>query len=305
MEMDTKKETFQTKNVRYGGMFWPVAVLLAVGAIAIAWMAYPFMTERGGPSTPLPVAQAVPDSVAARLDWIEEKFNGWPQELAGMKDRMSQMEKSLSAGIRRARSETTALAEGIKRDMGQSLEALQARLTGIESTQSETHEQVASLQGELATVRRDLAGVREENARLAGQIGQIEQVQEATHRKVTGVENAVLWNQDRVDTLAYDVQRHRVDFEVEKDRSDEIINGIYLTVNRTNVARQQVDGWLQIAADGRFVRLNDSNAQHPIAFSSRSDDRAYQLVFTRITQDSVAGYVLAPAAASNTATAAK
>jgi hypothetical protein len=303
--MKTERETFQLLNARRTGIVWTVAVLAVASVIAVAWVGFPFVTKHDGLPKPLPAAQAQPDRLGVRLSSAEEKLEAWPKERAGLMDRMSQIEKSLSAGIRRARTEALALVEGVKRDMGQSLSTIQTRLAGVESTQVETHDEMARLQNELATVQRDLEAVREINALQASKVRQIEEAQQSTQNEVSGLQNGMLSNQEAVTALSYQVERRRVDFEVSKDRTDEVVSGIYLTINRTDVARQQVDGWLQIAGDGRFLWLHDAGAQHPVAFSSRGDERAYQLVFTQVEDGSAAGYLLVPALPANTETAAK
>ena len=136
-------------------------------------------------------------------------------------------------------------------------------------------------------------------------MAQIEQAQRSTQNEVSELQNRMISNQNRVDARSYEVDRRRIDFEVSKDRSDEVVPGIYLTLNRTDVGRQQVDGWLQIASDGRSLWLSGAGAQHRIAFSSRGDERVGQLVFTRIGDRSVAGYVLVPVVTASTETAAK
>jgi hypothetical protein len=282
-----------------------VSALLIVGVIAIAWFGFPLMTKHSSQPNPLPVANAAPDPLDARLKSAEEKLIGWTKEQAGLVDRMTQIEKSLGTNIRRARSEAIALVEGVKREMGQSLGAIQSRLSGIESIQQETHDEIARLQDELATARRDLEAMRQTTAQQTSQVHLIEQAQQSTQNEVSGLQNRMLSSQNRVDALSHQVDRRRIDFEVSKDRTDEIVPGIYLTIRRTDVGQQQVNGWLQIASDGRFLRLSGTGAQHPIAFSSRSDERASQLVFTRIDGHSAAGYVLVPALPASTDTAAK
>ena len=101
------------------------------------------------------------------------------------------------------------------------------------------------------------------------------------------------------------MDRRRIDFEVSKDRTEEVVPGIYLTIKRMDVGRQQVNGWLQIASDGRFVWLTGAGAQNPIGFSGRGDERATQLVFTRIGDHSAAGYLLVPDVSAKTERAAK
>ena len=98
----------------------------------------------------LPVAAQMPaDPYGIRLKAAEEKLITWSKDKAGIMDRIAQVEKSMSAGVRRARSEATAMVEGVKRDMAQGMAAIQSRLVGFESVQNETHEQVAQLQEDL------------------------------------------------------------------------------------------------------------------------------------------------------------
>ena len=304
--MNTERDTFLKPSERRTGIIPAVVVLLIAGVIAVAWVGYPLITKHfSSQPNPLPVAKAEPNPLDARLNSAEEKLNGWMYERAGLMDRMNQIEKSLGTNIRRARSEATALVEGVKREMGQSLAAIQSRVSGVESIQHETHDEIARLQDDLATARRELEAIRQTTAQQTSQVRLIEQAQQSTQSQVSGLQGRMLSNQNRVDTLSHQVDRRRIDFEVSKDRTDEVVPGIYLTVKRTDVGRQQVNGWLQIASDGRFVWLSGTGAQHPIAFSSRGDDRASQLVFTRIEDRSAAGYVLVPVVPASTEAAAK
>jgi hypothetical protein len=101
-------------------------------------------------------------------------------------------------------------------------------------------------------------------------------------------------NQIAVSALGHQVDRKRIDFELQNGRTQQIVDGIYLTVKKTDVERQRVDGWVQIASDGRIVWLRGQGAQNPIDFSSRADARPDQLVFTQVGRDTAAGYILVP-----------
>ncbi len=282
-----------------------VAILLVAGVIGIAWISSPRKTQLGGSPNRLPASTDAQNSVNTRLDSAEEKLNSWGKERTGLTDRMAQLEKSVASNVRRARAEALALVEGVKREMRQGLDSVQSRLSGVESTQTEMHDEVARLQNDLASVQHDLASMREAAAQQTTQVREIDQAQQSTQSEVSGLHNQMLSNQSRVDNLYYQVERQRVDFEVSKDRTTELVAGIYLTINHTDVAHQQIGGWLQIASDGRFLWLHDAGAQHPIAFSSQGDERAYQLVFTRIADGNAAGYILVPVTPVTTQTATK
>jgi hypothetical protein len=187
------------------------------------------------------------------------------------------------------------MGQQIKSETGQSLQALQNRVTGVESIQREHIEEVARLRNELSGVRQELASVREDNVRQANQLNsQIEQVRESTRSDLSGLDRRLNSNQTAVSALGHQVARKRIDFELQNGHTQQITDGIYLTVKKTDVQRQQVDGWVQISSDGRFVWLRGQGAQNPIDFSSRSDARSDELVFTQIGRDTAAGYILVP-----------
>src|SRR5438552_4038931 len=177
------------------------------------------------------------------------------------------------------------MAQQVKSETGQSLHALQNRVTGVESIQREHSEEVARLRNELAGVRQELAGVREENIRHTNQISQIEQAHQATRNDVSGLDRRLSSNQTAVSALSNQVERKRIDFELQNGRTQQVVDRIYVTIKKTDVERQRVDGWVQIASDGRIVWLRGEGAQNPISFSSRADSRPYQLVFTRVGRD--------------------
>jgi hypothetical protein len=116
---------------------------------------------------------------------------------------------------------------------------------------------------------------------------------------VSGLDRRLSSNQTAVSALSYQVGRKRTDFELKNGRTLQVVDGIYVTIKNTDVERQRVDGWVQIASDGRIVWLRGEGAQNAIDFSSRADARPYQLVFTRVGRNSAAGYVLVPITSSS------
>jgi hypothetical protein len=299
--MKTEKEFSQIPNAHGTGLFWPVLVLLVATAIAIGWVAFPFTMKEPVNPQPLAAAQAGPDRYGVRLNAAEEKLNAWLKERTGIMDRIAQVEKSMTISIRRVRNEATALVEGVKRDMGQSFETIHAKITGIESQQVEAYEQLTHLQEDLAAARHDLDAMREANTQLAIHLRQIEMAQQSAQNQISGMQNRMLEGENKVDAMSYQLDRRRVDFELRENRSDEVTPGIHLTISRADVARQEVDGWIQIAGDGRFVWLHEAGAQRPVTFASQGDERTYHLVFTRVTPGAVTGYVLVPRTPLNTA----
>src|SRR5262245_38047191 len=182
--MKTEKDSYQIPNARRTEIFWPIAIVVVAAGVGLAWLGYPYLTKKVSAPTHQLSAQSEADTYSARLSArlkdAEEKLIAWSNDKAGIMDRIAQVEKSMGAGIRRARSETTALVEGVKRDMAQNMAAIQTRFTGIESAQNETHEQVARLQEDVAAAQRELTAAREANMQLANHLMQMEQAQNFT-----------------------------------------------------------------------------------------------------------------------------
>ena len=97
-----------------------------------------------------------------------------------------------------------------------------------------------------------------------------------------------------VHLLSDDVNRDRIDFEITRNKTHEVAPGIYLTIRNTNVELQRIDGWLQIAEDGRTVQIREQRAQTVVVFATKRDARNRELVFTRIDKSGAAGFLLIP-----------
>jgi hypothetical protein len=282
-----------------------VAVLLLACIVGIAWLGSPLVTEYGGLRNRLPVAQAALNSMDGRLKATEGKLNTLEKDRPVVADRIAKLETSSAAGIRRARSESFALVEGVKTEMNRNRDALSSKVDGLESTQLEAHDEVAGLKSDLTGVRQELAEAREAESVQGNRIAEVDHVQNSIQGHVARLELQMTNGQDRMDALSSEVDRRRIDFEVTKDKADRIADDVILTVSKTDVGKQQVGGWLQIVSDGRFVFLREAGAQHPIAFASTRDDRAYQLVFTKVASNGVVGYLLVPKTQSASGDGAK
>jgi hypothetical protein len=97
------------------------------------------------------------------------------------------------------------------------------------------------------------------------------------------------------DLPADDVRRQRVDFQLHNNQTEQVAPGIYLTIKDADVEHQQVDGWLQIAKDGRIVWIRGQGAEKTLSFASQSGSHPSYVIFTRIDSRGVSGYFMLPA----------
>jgi sortase A len=86
----------------------------------------------------------------------------------------------------------------------------------------------------------------------------------------------------------------RVHFEVIKDHSQQVSPGISLGLTGIEMAHRRVNGWIWVMPDRRTIWLRDQSAQEPVAFYGYLDGKRRELVITRVTTNSVIGYLLVP-----------
>lgn len=84
---------------------------------------------------------------------------------------------------------------------------------------------------------------------------------------------------------------HTVRFEVQKSHSRQLAPGISMGLTGTDVAYRRADGWMWVMPDRRTIWLRGQHAQEPVVFYR--DGRMRKLVITKISANSVSGYVLA------------
>jgi len=286
-------------HVRRTKALWVIAVVLVLTLLGMAWLGSPYITEHRAMFAQLPAVNNLLQGLGERVNSVESKLNVQTAAGASMTDRLTKVEQSVSSNLRSARDQAqtfaTQVGQRMRADLNQSLVAIQNRLNGVEDTQRESIDHVAKLEGELANLRQELASVREQTANQLTAAQQLSRAQQLTTNDVFEMKGKVESNTGKIDRVSDHLSRQRTDFEISKNRTEQVAPGAYLTVRQVDVRKQNVDGWLQLANEGRIVWIHGQGAQRPITFVTQQEQREHELVFTRIGTDSVAGYVLVPA----------
>lgn len=87
----------------------------------------------------------------------------------------------------------------------------------------------------------------------------------------------------------------RVEFEIRTSQSRYVAPEIAIGINRADEARQRVSAWIRFSSDQKPVWLEDRYALHPVFVRSPKMSGTFKLVFTKVMNDRVAGYLLMPA----------
>ncbi len=300
-ELDEQVEKFHFR-VR---ALWAVVILLAVGLIGSLWYGYSDIKEYGAQLSKIPILQNAASGMSDRLTSVEGMVTDWAHDQTSVTERMTNLETKVSSSLRTARDQAQSLAsqmgQRIRDEINQNLERLQSRIVNVESIQREAQDHVAKLQSEIGDLRSEMAAMQQQNAQQLSELQELQQATQATqagmntiNSQVTTMNKQVITHANRLDTVSKQIGRERVPFEVTNNMTQQVAPGIYVTVRHMDVARQRVDGWMQLADDGRILWIRGLGSQEAFPFVTRSDNRTHELVFTQIQETGAAGYLLLP-----------
>jgi chromosome segregation ATPase len=211
---------------------------------------------------------------------------------------MAKLETTLSANMKsmrnQAQSAATQAAERIRAQINQDLQRLQNRIGNVESVQKETQDQLAIAQNEIGSLRQEIAGLQKQNAQRSSDTDQTQADVNKPNGQVTALNGQAATQTDSPNKPNNEVERSRINFELSNNKTLQVAPQISLTIIHTDVEHQKVDGWMQLADEGRTVWIHALGVQQALLFVTRSDNRNHELVFTGIQDDGATGYLLLP-----------
>ncbi len=269
-----------------------VLALLVAGGIGVSKYGHPFMENHRQLMAQFPGLQESVAAVGKRMDDTEEKLRAWTADRDGLTERLSTLEKRVNHNLQLARKQTQEMTSQIEQRletaMNQRQGAMQTRVDQIESSQESERVRTARLEEQMAGLRREVQQ-------------QVAQVQQQTGRDLNNVGQRVARLDQRADhsehemnALSQKVDWQRVDFEVPKNSTRELLPGITLHVSRTDISHRRFDGWMWVLPEHRTVWVRSQGAQQPVVFYSKLDNRPHELVVTQVTKKAVIGYLLVP-----------
>lgn len=278
------------REVRYyprkTGASWLTVLVLFLFLVGIAAYGYLSFRKNNMSLAQLPGLQSVVMTLGGRMDATEAKLRDLSANWSGLSDRVSTLEHKVGASLVASRKQSEELvAQAEKRmqaHLDQRAQETDARLARVESNEAQDRSRIAEVQGQLGKQVTDL--------RQAMATGR-----DSTGRDLADLHQQVARDQGDVHALAQQMTRERVNFEVARNSTVEVVPGISLTVSKTDVSYQRFQGYLSLTADGRTLWLRNVGAQQAVPFYSKEAERPYDLVVTRVNHDGILGYLLLPA----------
>jgi chromosome segregation ATPase len=293
---ETERHERQIRSHRYQtrGLL-VLAVLLTIALAGAAWYGYPEWKAQGKQLAELLDVKGVVAAARDQIGSLEEKFSSLTADhdkLAGRLTSVEKVEKTLNAGVERIRFESRQLVSQAEQRIGaevnRKFDTLQSQVSELASGREADHARLNALQNDLARERTEATNMKEQTD------VQIADLHRETSRNFSDVNRRSAANREDLDALTNRIGHFRVNFELNAGHSEELFSGIRLMVSDTNVGQQHLDGWLQLVKDGRTLWVRNKGIDEPLTFYAGDNDRPYQVVFTRVLNHSVAGYLLVP-----------
>jgi hypothetical protein len=204
--------------------------------------------------------------------------------VGGLADRIAALEASAATTLEalRAQVQTASRIEAeVRLDTARRLDEVTPRITALEASSAATGTQMAEFEADVVRMRQDVAA-------------EIALAELRTSDRLDSVEGEIAGNARGLEAVSWEVGRERLDFELFEDYRMEVAPGVVLNISDADVAYQKVNGWIHLRDEGRFLRIDNHPIQQSLAFYDPSDDRSYELVFTRVRPDIAIGYVRVP-----------
>ena len=273
-----RAETYEHHGRGKSVALWLTVAILAAVLGALVYYGYRTVKTQDLRITQIFGNQGAVSALGQRADAAETKLHDLASDWQGMGQRMTKLESRVAADVRETRRYAETLTQQLHQQITAEIEVrtspLDARLRQIETEQTAQRAQAAQVE---ANLKQDISAVREQNGRdLSG----IRQQEQENARDVTA--------------LSQKLDRQRIDFELAKGQTKELIPGISLRIRGMNPEYQRYHGALWLLQDHRTVWLRDQSVHEPVRFFHKDGGEPYELVVTDVTKKAVVGYLLAP-----------
>ena len=271
-----------------GGGAWFLLMVLALALAGAAAYGYLVLHSNHIRVALIPRMLGSIPTLGGRMEATEAKLRGLAANADGFSTRLAALDSKVDSGLRAARSQTrekvSQATKQLQAEMDQRGESVDARLRGVESAQKQDQAQLAQMNEQL----------REQVASLEAQLTS---AQQDTGRDLANVQEQARNNQADLHTLAQNLHRNKMTFELVKGSPTELAPGVTLTILKTDVNYQRFNGYISLTNEGKTMWLKNLSAREAVDLYSQQSSHPYSLVVTAVNADGVAGYLLLPAGA--------
>jgi hypothetical protein len=273
---------------RTNGGVWFALMILSLAMLGAG--AYSYLSLRNSHITlsQVPGVLRSISTLGGRMDATEAKLRDLADNWGGLTNHLAELDRKFDSGQRATRNQMRELmgqaAGHLQAELDQRSEVVDARLNNVESRQNQDRAQLEQINDQL---RGQVSSLRE----------QLTAAQEGTGRDLANMQEQVSSNSGNLRTLAQNLHRDRMTFELVKNSPTELAPGVTLTIVKTDVSYQRFKGYVFLTTEGKTLWLNNLSAKEAVDLYSQQYSHPYSLIVTTVNDDGVAGYLLLPAGA--------
>jgi prefoldin subunit 5 len=278
-------------------IFGIASLVLVLAIIGGAYYDYLLLKRQNSTLTQLPAVQKVVETLDGQMKAADSKFDDWAKDREELRDQMAKLGQRISAAGKQAEQSSALMMRRVQEQVDTELQGLRTRLARLESSNDTEQTRVAELQRELGAVRSELqSAMSRQGNDLASLRQQMDLNGERHERELAGLRSSEMRDRGDVGAIQNKLAVERIGFEVTKNHSRALTDGILLEVTSTDVLHRRVSGWVWVTADRRTIWLRGQGAQEPVTFYGYNDGQKRELVITNVAKNSVTGYLLLPGA---------
>jgi chromosome segregation ATPase len=181
MERQADEHERHEKLTRFLSVVLGLLILLFAGA---AWLAYPTLANGKKTIADLYSLQGVSNTLSEHFNALQGNFKKMSADGPALSTRMDKLQASMKTNLQAARNQAQAVAtqtgKRLREEMNQSLQAIESRLTGLESNQKESSDRVNRLQQQVVGLQQEITRMREEAANAAKRTQELNDPQKDT-----------------------------------------------------------------------------------------------------------------------------
>jgi hypothetical protein len=291
LDVEERWETVHRHHRIQGVVLLLIALVLAGGG----WYAYQALRRHEVALTQFPGVQKIVDAIGDQVKQTDQKLASWADDQQNLRDQMAKfgqkMETRVASVAKQVQESSAEVYRRVQAQIDERLQPVDTRLARIEASSESQQIRIAELQQEVGDVRSQAARQADELATVRSKMEE----SAATHeRQLARLQQSEEADRHDVDAIGHKLAVHRVDFEVTKNHSRELAEGISLDVTSTDPLHRSASGWMWVMPDRRTIWLKGQSAGQPVVFYGREDSKKRELVITNVTNGSVTGYLLLP-----------
>ena len=259
-----------------------MVVILALALGALTWYGSLILRQNNISLAQLPGMSQLITGLSGRMDATETKLRDLTNNWGNVQDHVAELDRRLGSNLQLARNQAQGLVDKaqtrIEAEVDRHNKSVDGRLSQLESARQGDQKRLAELGNQVSGVRQEIGASRDE-----------------TQREVASLRQQVDQNGNDIQALGQKIERQKVTFEAAKNKPQQLVPGISMTVTKTNVEYQRFEGYLTLAANGRTIWLADAGAQRSVVFFPHDSSQPYDFVVTAVRPGGVVGYLVVPA----------